>query len=174
MFRRRKTFLLVILLTMMAVGFAQTAPQESAQKLLPSGPSLENLAWLTGCWEGRQGEASIEEIWSKPAGGSMLGLGRTVKGGKTTSYEFMQFREENGTLVFLPQPQGGTRTSFPLKDSFGEKLTFENKEHDFPQRVIYERKGPGSLLAAIEGTYKGKEQREEFQMTKVRCNPKDQ
>jgi hypothetical protein len=40
--------------------------------------------------------------------------------------------------------------------------------------VIYERKGPGLLLAAIEGTYKGKEEREEFQMRKVRCNPKDE
>ena len=102
----------------------------------------------------------------------MLGLGRTVKGGKTTAYEFMQFREENGNLVFLPQPQGGERVSFPLKDAFGEKFMFENKEHDFPQRVIYERKGPGLLLATVEGTYKGKEEREEFQMTKVRCNPK--
>jgi len=61
-----------------------------------------------------------------------------------------------------------------VKDSFGGKLTFENKEHDFPQRVVYERKGPGLLVAAIEGTYKGKEEREEFQMRKVRCNPKDE
>ena len=100
----------------------------------------------------------------------MLGLSRTVKGEQTVSFEFMQFRQENGVLVFLPQPQGGTRVPFPLKDSFGGKLTFENKEHDFPQRVIYERKGPALLLAAIEGIYKGKEEREEFQMRKVRCN----
>ena len=58
---------------------------------------------------------------------------------------------------------------FPLKSSSGGKFTFENKEHDFPQRVIYERKGSESLLAAIEGTFKGKEAREEFQMKKVRC-----
>lgn len=174
MLRRRKTFSALILLTMMVAGLAQKAPQNSGEKAAEREASLQNLAWLAGCWEGRQGQASIEEIWSKPAGGSMLGLGRTVKGGKTTAFEFMQFREENGSLVFLPQPGGGGRTSFPLKDSFGEKFTFENKEHDFPQRVIYERKGPGSLLAAIEGTYQGKEQREEFQMIKVRCNPKDE
>jgi hypothetical protein len=133
-------------------------------------PSLTDLNWLSGCWEGRQGDAEIEEIWSKPAGMSMLGLGRTVKGNRTTSFEFMQFREENGTLTFLPQPQGGTRVPFPLKDFFGGKMTFENKQHDFPQRVIYERKGSGLLLATVEGTFKGKEAREEFQMRKVRCN----
>jgi len=134
--------------------------------------SLADLSWLTGCWEGRQGDAILEEIWSKPGGGSMLGLGRTVKESRTTSFEFMQFREENGSLVFLPQPQGGTRVSFPLKDSSGGRLTFENKEHDFPQRVIYEQKGKGLLLAAIEGTYKGKEEREEYQMRKVGCDSK--
>ncbi len=162
MFGRRITIVLFALIAMSMIAQAQTEA------------SLENLSWLSGCWEGRQGNAVLEEIWSKPAGGSMLGLSRTVKGEQTVSFEFMQLRQENGVLVFLPQPQGGTRVPFPLKDSFGGKLTFENKEHDFPQRVIYERKGPALLLAAIEGIYKGKEAREEFQMRKVRCNPKDE
>ena len=162
MFARRTMVPLLVLLVMVTVSQAQNKA------------TLDDLSWLSGCWEGRQGTAILEEIWSKPAGGSMLGLGRTVKENRTVSFEFMQFREENGSLVFLPQPQGGTRVSFPLKDSFGERLTFENNAHDFPQRVIYERKGPGLLLAAIEGTYKGKETREEFQMRKVRCNPKDE
>ena len=152
-----------MLLAVIVVALAGTS---SAQKK----PSLDDLSWLSGCWEGRQRDAVVEEIWSKSAGLSMLGLGRTVKNGQTVSFEFMQFREENGTLVFLPQPQGGTRVPFPLKDFFGERATFENKEHDFPQRVIYERKGPGLLLASIEGTYKGREERDEFQMRKVRCN----
>jgi len=60
-----------------------------------------------------------------------------------------------------------------LYQEFAGRLTFENKQHDFPQRVIYEQKGKGLLLAAIEGTYKGKEGREEYQMRKVRCDPKD-
>jgi hypothetical protein len=165
MFRRRRLLSILMLLTLVIAGVAQKPAQTNA--------SLADLAWLSGCWEGRQGDATIEEIWSKPGGGSMLGLGRTVKENRTVSYEFMQFREENGTLVFLPQPQGGTRVAFPLKDSFGGKLTFENKEHDFPQRVIYERKA-ALLLAAIEGINKGKEEREEFQMRKTRCNPKDE
>jgi len=162
MFGRRTMVRLLVLMVMVTVSQAQKKA------------SLDDLSWLSGCCEGRQGNAILEEIWSKPAGGSMLGLGRTVKENRTVSFEFMQFREENGSLVFLPQPQGGARVSFSLKDSFGGRLTFENKEHDFPQRVIYERKGPGLLLAAIEGAYKGKEEREEFQMRKVRCNPKDE
>lgn len=155
---QRIIFSLVIVLLLATSLFAQTKA------------SITDLSWLSGCWQGRQRDAVVEEIWSKPAGMSMLGLGRTVRGNRTVSFEFMQLREENGTLVFLPQPQGGTRVPFPLKDSIGGRMTFENKEHDFPQRVIYERKGPGLLLATVEGTYKGKEEREEFQMRKARCN----
>lgn len=132
--------------------------------------SLADMSWMSGCWQGRQGNAVIEEIWSKPSGGSMLGLGRTVRGNRTVSFEFMQFREDKGSLVFLPQPGGGAQVSFPLKDSFGGKATFENLKHDFPQRVIYERKGRALMWASIEGTQNGKEERQQFVMHKVRCN----
>ena len=131
--------------------------------------TLDRLSWLTGCWEGRNGAAVVEEIWSKPAGKSMIGLGRTTNQDKTISFEFMQFREENGTLVFLPQPGGGAQVRFPLKSITGETLTFENLAHDFPQRVFYEKKG-NLLLAGIEGNIKQKFSREEFQMRRVRCN----
>lgn len=154
----RALFLVFTFLSLTGVGM----PQGKA--------SLSDIAWLSGCWQGREGNAVIEEIWSKPSGGSMLGMGRTVKGNRTVSFEFMQFREENGSLVFLPQPGGGARVSFPLKDAFGEKATFENLKHDFPQRVIYERKGKALMWASIEGMQNGKAERQEFVMHKVRCN----
>lgn len=155
---KRTVFLVFAFLSLAGVG----VPQSKA--------SLSDIAWLSGCWQGREGDAVIEEIWSKPSGGSMLGMGRTVKGNRTVSFEFMQFREENGSLVFLPQPGGGPRVSFPLKDFFGGKATFENLKHDFPQRVIYERKGKALMWASIEGMQNGKAGRQEFVMHKVRCN----
>lgn len=158
MIAKRLLFSILTLLMLVVVA----SPQNKA--------SLGDLSWLSGCWQGRVGNAIIEEIWSKPSGGSMLGMGRTVKGNRTVSFEFMQFREENGSLVFLPQPEGGARVSFPLKDSFGGKATFENLKHDFPQRVIYERKGPALTWASIEGMQNGKAERQEFVMHKVRCN----
>lgn len=131
--------------------------------------TIEDLSWLSGCWQGSLGKSSIEEMWSKPGGTTMLGVGRTVNGNRTVSFEFMQFREENGTLFFLPQPQGGAQVRFPLKESTPAKFTFENLNHDFPQRVIYERKA-NLLLASIEGNEKGKFSRQEFVMQKVSCN----
>ena len=174
MFRRSLIVSVMLFLNLVTSGLAQQPAQKPVEKPVENKASLADLAWLTGCWEGRQGEAVIEEVWSKPGGASMLGFGRTIKGGRTTSFEFMQIREENGNLTYMAQPQGGTRVSFPLKNSVAAKMTFENKEHDFPQRVIYERGGPDLLLVAIEGAYKGKEEREEYQMKRVRCTVRDE
>lgn len=132
-------------------------------------PSVADLFWLSGCWQGHQGSAVIEEMWSKPAGTTMLGLGRTVKNNRTVSFEFMQFREQNGTLAFLPQPQGGAQVTFPFKESTRGKFVFENLTHDYPQRVSYQRKN-SLLVASIEGTQNGKFSRQEFVMRRTRCN----
>lgn len=81
--------------------------------------SLEDLSWLTGCWEGRQGDAILEEIWSKPGGGSMLGLGRTVKKNRTASFEFMQFREEK-VWFFCPNRRAALVFLFRSRILLGE------------------------------------------------------
>jgi len=53
---------------------------------------------MTGCWAFQSGDSETEEYWTKPSGGSMVGLSRTVKGGKTIFTEYTQIREQNGAL----------------------------------------------------------------------------
>ena len=50
-----------------------------------------------------------------------------------------------------------------------DSVVFENKEHDFPQRVGYRRLGADSVLAWIDGTSNGKAQRFEFPYRRVPC-----
>jgi hypothetical protein len=130
---------------------------------------LENLSWLSGCWEGRDGESLIEEHWSKPEGQTMLGFGRTISKEKTTTFEFLQIREEMGGLVYLPQVKGAAAVPFRLTSFDKDKFVFENSTHNFPQRIIYQRQNL-MLLAAIEGLDNGKQAREEYLMKRVRCN----
>jgi hypothetical protein len=154
---KRTNLSLLVLVLIAASCFGQTKS------------TLENLSWLSGCWEGRDGDSLLEEHWSKPEGQSMLGFGRTIKNNKTASYEFLQIREEMGGLVYLPQVQGAPPVQFRLSSYDKDKFVFENPTHDFPQRIIYERQNL-MLLAAIEGLQKGKPVREEFLMKRVRCN----
>ncbi len=50
------------------------------------------------------------------AGGTMLGVGRSVKGGRTVAHEFMQIRTDaQGPLVFVALPSGRQETTFVVK-----------------------------------------------------------
>ena len=53
----------------------------------PTG--VQRLAWLQGCWALTQGERSVEEQWTAPRAGSMLGLSRTLRGDKLVEHEFV-------------------------------------------------------------------------------------
>lgn len=151
--------------SLIAVAVLMMAAGGSQEKKM----SIESLSWISGCWEGRQKDSTTEEHWSKPVAQSMLGLSRTVRGGKTVAYEFMQIREEKDGLVFIAQPQGGTQVPFKAIRSAGQEITFENAEHDFPQRIIYKTGSGETLLPRIEGVMNGKQMGEDFPMKRVRC-----
>ena len=131
--------------------------------------SVSDLAWLAGCWSSRGGEAGSEEHWLAPAGGSMLGLSRTVVDGKTVAHEFMQIRETApGQLAFIARPSGQAEATFPLARLGPNEVVFENPSHDFPQRVIYRLQGD-QLQARIEGTKDGKVKGVDFPMDRASC-----
>ncbi|MFN7936672.1 MAG: DUF6265 family protein [Bryobacteraceae bacterium] len=131
---------------------------------------VQSLGWFAGCWEMRNpaGTFSIEEMWTKPAGESLLGMGRTIRNGKTLFTEFQRIAVENGKLTYFARIGTKGATSFPLVKMTDSEVVFENPTHDFPQRVIY-RKVQGGLFARIEGVDKGKEKHEEFPYKRVSC-----
>jgi hypothetical protein len=135
-----------------------------------AAPRVEDLAWLAGCWDAAGGEPGSEEHWLAPAGGTLFGISRTVRGGQTVTHELMQIRERGpGELVFIASPAGQATTTFPLVAHGESSVTFENPEHDFPQRVIYRRDGD-VLRARIEGTEGGKEKGFDFPFRRRDCD----
>ena len=131
---------------------------------------LDQLAWLSGCWTLDKSEAGSVEQWTEPAGGSMMGMSRTIKGGKVANYEFMRITTANDdALIFHAQPSGQDATSFTATTLSATEVVFENLGHDFPQRVIYRFEAPSRLRASIEGTIKGAVKRIDFPMTRAAC-----
>lgn len=101
----------------------------------------------------------------------MLGLSRTVKGGKTVAHEFMQIRETApGKLAYIAMPSGQATTTFALVQASANHAVFEDPAHDFPQRVIYRRDGDTILNARIEGTLNGKAKGIDFPMQRTSCD----
>lgn len=132
-------------------------------------PGVDALAWLSGAWEFEKGDRVVREQWMPPAGGTMLGMSRTVKAGKTIEYEFLRLHlDEQGTVTYTALPSRQEKTSFRLVTLNEREAVFENIAHDFPQRVIYTLKPDGTLLAAIEGPGRdGKTKRVEFPYKRV-------
>ena len=132
--------------------------------------TVDELAWLSGCWAHESAEAGSVEIWSTPAGGTLLGLARTVKGGKTVAHEFTQIRAlADGKLAYIAKPSNQPEATFPLARIGEREVVFENKAHDFPQRIIYRQVAPGVMHARIEGSLSGKERAIDYPMKKVAC-----
>ena len=132
---------------------------------------ITSLAWLAGCWQSEKGEAGSGEHWLPPAGGTMFGVSRTVKNGKTVEFEFVQLRvNAEGKLVFIALPSGQKEATFVASAVGKDSVTFENPQHDFPQKVIYRLEPGGRLVGRIEGTRGGTFRGVDFPMKRVACD----
>jgi len=115
----------------------------------PAQATMVDMAWLAGAWTGTRGQSSIEERWSPPSGGAMLGVSRTVKDGKMRSFEYLRVVEKDGGLVYVAQPGGKSATEFVLTLLEGPLAVFQNPRHDYPQQIVYELSDEGALSATI-------------------------
>src|SRR5688572_31637496 len=89
--------------------------------------TINDLAWLKGCWSLNRNGRETTEHWLKPAGGTMLGISRTLADGKTVEFEFMQIREEaNGEILFIAKPSGQPETTFKMIKRSAHEIIFEN------------------------------------------------
>jgi len=132
---------------------------------------IGDLDGMAGCWERRDDSKKllVSEQWMSPAGTSILGMGRTVKNGKTTGWEFMRIEQREDGLYFVSRPKENKEdTAFKLISSTLNEVVFENKEHDFPQRIIYKLQG-AKMTGRIEGNNNGKFLGIDFPMDKVKC-----
>ena len=131
----------------------------------PATASIDDLAWIAGAWVGTRGTGgatSIEERWSPPLGGAMLGVSRTVSRGALRAFEFLRIVQRGDGLVYVAQPGGREPTEFVLTELSATRAVFENPRHDSPQRITYELSAEGALSASIGFISGGRPQRFDF------------
>jgi hypothetical protein len=132
---------------------------------------VQQLSWMAGCWR-QSNPASgrtIDEQWMAPGGRMMLGMSRTVRGDSVIEYEHLRILERGGRAVFHAEPSGQAPADFEARTVSDSVVTFENPAHDFPQRVIYRRRGRDSLIARIEGTRNGRVRGVDFPYSRAAC-----
>jgi hypothetical protein len=137
--------------------------------LAQGAPTVAQVGWIAACWEQKAGARLIEEQWMRPRGGLMLGVSRTVVGDSLREYEQVALFERGGHLVYAATPARQAPAEFVSIAVSDSAVTFENPAHDFPQRVIYRRRGADSLLARVEGMHGGKLRGRDFLYRRVPC-----
>ncbi len=160
-------------LLLFTAALATLAVEPAAPGPPAAAVSVQDLGWLSGCWASVGREPGSGETWTSTDGGTLFGLSRTVKGGRTVAHEFLQIREAApGQVVLIALPSGQSETTFPLVRVTGQEAVFENPQHDFPQRVLY-RRDKDRLTGRIEGRIGGQERSADFPMTRIACPAPD-
>lgn len=150
---RRIAFLGLALLTFgSATGDAGPVPGTGA----PTAP-LPLPEWLCGRWVMERGDRTVEETWLDARGGTLFGLGRTLRGDRLVEFEFVRIERRGDSLAYVAQPNGRPPTEFRLVESTARSLRFENRAHDFPQVVRYWSDHPDTLRAEVSGPGNGTE-----------------
>ncbi len=135
----RRTILLAAALAFApALGGAE--PPASATTPRPGvGATLADVSFLSGRWLDEDVETLSEEIWSAPAGDSMMGMWRLSPAGKAKVFELLTLIAEEGKVTFR------------LRHFDRRGVAWEEK--DRPHVLPLVAKGPA--FAVFEGEGKG-------------------
>ena len=131
---------------------------------------VADFGFMAGCWQGGDAQTTMEEVWMRPAGGSMMGTSRVLAGGRTVFSEFVEVAEKPAGLVMtVALGIGKPGVPFTRIAAGADEVVFENPTHDFPQRIRYRKQSDTAVLARIEGVEKGQGKGEDYAFKKVAC-----
>jgi hypothetical protein len=87
-------------LTLTVVGLAVLAWSGLPLRAQEGGrATLADLAWMKGSWRGEAFGGTVEEIWSAPKSGGMMGMFRLIdENGKVSLYEFLLIEADGSKL----------------------------------------------------------------------------
>ena len=138
----------------------------SAQKM-----PLKPFYFLVGNWEMKTKTGKIIERWQKHRD-SLTGTSHRFNAkGDSVLTESIVLKKLSGEWYFCVtgyEKGNEGKTNFKLISSANNTFTFENKQHDFPQQIVYQNKGKDALLAWIEGEIGGKKRKIEFPYDRVK------
>jgi hypothetical protein len=143
----------------------------SCNQNIEQNNSIGRLNWLIGNWKTVADKTTTFEIWTKLNDSTFSGKSFSIYGKDTLFSETISLKQSKNCLFYIPTVKDQNNQK-PVKFKFvgckqGEFI-FENREHDFPQRIIYKNPQIDFLCARIEGVQNGKFIKEDFNFVKVK------
>ena len=121
--------------------------------------------WLVGKWKMDSKKAEVYEEWQMD-GKRLKGEGYNIQDGKKHISETLFLENFAGQWAYIAMPKGQTITLFALTHSEENKYIFVNKEHDFPQRIIYHFDGDKIIHISVEADKDNEIKKLEFRLIK--------
>lgn len=122
--------------------------------------NVQDFAWFTGQWSGMCGNDPVDEHWSTPAGGVLMGMFRWLKNDTLFIYEFLTIEPGGDGVVLRIKHYGlggiGTEektesTEFVLERLEAEEARFLFRSSpDKFRRLIYRQPDPTQLVVIME------------------------
>lgn len=86
----------------------------------PTPATIEDMKWLAGTWRGKGMGGEVEEIWSEPQGGVMMGMFRFMQEGKLQMLEMMTLSEKDGVISLKVKHFSPDLVAWEEKEKFVE------------------------------------------------------
>ena len=117
----------------------------------------------------KSGNEKVCERWQKITDSTLRGISFKVKVLDTTILEEVDLLLRGDQILYIPvvaNENNHQPVTFRLVAVKDARYVFENLQHDFPQRVIYELPKANSLYAWIEGNTPSGFKKKEFRYMK--------
>ncbi|MFZ1312079.1 MAG: DUF6265 family protein [Chitinophagaceae bacterium] len=131
---------------------------------------FSELFLLKGTWGMETTKGILYENWVINNDSTMTGKSYRLNNTDTVLLETVGLVKRGSHILYIASAEGQNNqqaVAFKLMKWDNDTFIFENPEHDFPQRVIYELPKHEKLHAWIEGTINGQSRKSDFHYKKI-------
>lgn len=113
---------------------------------------MDSLKVLEGTWKGTQENFVFIETWKVTSPDAMTGSGCGLQEGDTVFTEALKIEKLGDEIFYIATvKENPGPVHFKLTNPTDNTFSFINKEHDFPQEILYEVKGKDTLHVTLTG-----------------------
>ena len=162
-----KKYLFLIFLPIILYSCKNNSEKEGSESIVSNKKyeKIEQLEWLLGTWTNKSEDEFSQETWSKENDSTFTAFSFTQVGGETVFAETMALEQKGERLqltVAVANKKNSSPVTFRFISSEEKQFVFENKSHDFPERITYTNPVKDSLHAWIEGTVNDEKKKVDF------------
>jgi hypothetical protein len=124
-------------------------------------------AWMAGCWQAQTRNDTLEEYWTVPRGGVMLGVSRLVHNDSLITYEQNRIEERGARIVLISHVSGDSVREYTATRVATDIAAFDTPG-EVSEHIRYLRHAD-TLRVRFARDEGGRERGTEQPMLEVRC-----